>query len=100
MCDNFVIQIKDMVVLEPKLFLQSGRLVGILISQGKSFNFVNELYICLFHSQRNFIMANIDVRGTGFQGDEFKHAVYMNLGNYEVSDTLHVIRYYQKPMRN
>ena len=27
-------------------------------------------------SQRNFIVASIDVRGSGFQGDEFKHTVF------------------------
>ena len=43
-------------------------------------------------SQRNFIVANIDVRGTGFQGEAFKHAVYGQLGTYEAADTLHVIR--------
>ena len=43
-------------------------------------------------SQRNFIVANIDVRGTGYQGSRFKHAVYGELGRYETADTLHVIR--------
>ena len=43
-------------------------------------------------SQRNFIVANIDVRGTGYQGSEFKQAVYGQLGRLEVADTLHVIR--------
>ena len=37
-------------------------------------------------------MANIDVRGTGYQGSRFKHAVYGQLGRYETADTLHVIR--------
>ena len=27
-------------------------------------------------SQRNFIVASVDVRGSGFQGEEYKHAVY------------------------
>ena len=44
-------------------------------------------------SQRNFIVASVDVRGTGFQGDDFKHAIFRKLGSYEVSDTIHVIRY-------
>ena len=42
-------------------------------------------------SQRNFVVANIDVRGTGYQGDKFKHAVYGQLGRYEARDTIHVI---------
>ena len=42
-------------------------------------------------SQRNFITANIDVRGTGFQGDDFKHSVYEELGRREAEDTLYVI---------
>ena len=44
-------------------------------------------------SQRNFIVAYVDVRGTGYQGDQFKHAVYGQLGRYETEDTLHVIRW-------
>ena len=43
-------------------------------------------------SNRNFIAASIDVRGTGFQGDGFKHSVYEELGKLEAGDTLHVIR--------
>lgn len=35
----------------------------------------------------------IDVRGTGYQGNLYKHAVYKQLGTVEVTDTLHVIRY-------
>ena len=42
-------------------------------------------------SQRNFVTANIDVRGTGFQGDSFKHSVYEELGRREAEDTLEVI---------
>ena len=38
-------------------------------------------------------MASVDVRGTGFQGDDFKHAIFRKLGSYEVTDTLHVIRF-------
>jgi len=44
-------------------------------------------------SQRNFIVASIDVRGTGYQGDLFKHAVYGHLGEHEAEDTLAVIKY-------
>jgi len=44
-------------------------------------------------SQRNFIVASVDVRGSGFQGDDFKHAIFRKLGSYEVTDTLHVIRH-------
>jgi len=47
-------------------------------------------------SQRNFIVASIDVRGSGFQGDEFKHTVFRQLGSVEVRDTLHVIRELRK----
>ena len=43
-------------------------------------------------SQRNFIVASVDVRGSGFQGDDFKHSIFHQLGSYEVTDTLHVIR--------
>ena len=62
-------------------------------------------------SHRNFIVANIDVRGTGFQvsqcatwrltrvtlpggvqGSAFSHAVYGQLGSLEAEDTVAVIR--------
>ena len=41
-------------------------------------------------------MANIDGRGTGFQGDTFKHSVYGQLGRYETEDTIQVIRHLVK----
>ncbi|XP_059088901.1 dipeptidyl peptidase 4-like isoform X2 [Tigriopus californicus] len=44
-------------------------------------------------SQRDFVVAHIDVRGTGFSGNDFKHAVFRELGRLEVSDTLHVLKF-------
>ena len=44
-------------------------------------------------SGRDFIVCSVDVRGSGYQGDDMKHSVYRDLGNHEVADTLHVIRY-------
>ena len=52
-----------------------------------SYDFTNSapLVVCFFvnffksvftSSQRNFIVASVDVRGSGFQGDEFKHSVF------------------------
>ena len=42
---------------------------------------------------RDFLVATLDVRGSGYSGDSFKHAVYKELGTYETQDTLKVIRY-------
>ena len=39
-------------------------------------------------SRRDFIVCSVDVRGSGYQGDDIKHSV-----SYQVTDTLHVIRY-------
>ena len=43
-------------------------------------------------SQRNFIVAHIDVRGSGYQGQAYKESVYGQLGELETQDLLHVIR--------
>ena len=39
-------------------------------------------------SMRDFIVCSVDVRGSGYQGDDMKQSV-----SYQVTDTLHVIRY-------
>ncbi|CAG7820352.1 unnamed protein product, partial [Allacma fusca] len=41
-------------------------------------------------SQKNFIVAEIDGRGTGFQGESLRHSVYRKLGNLEVNDHLEI----------
>ncbi len=41
---------------------------------------------------RDFVIATMDVRGSGFSGDTFKHAVYRDLGAVETSDSLHVLK--------
>ena len=41
---------------------------------------------------RDFLVATLDVRGSGYSGDSFKHAVYKELGTYETQDTLKVIK--------
>ena len=43
-------------------------------------------------SNRDFVVAQMDVRGSGFQGDTFKHAVFHRLGQIEAKDSMHVIR--------
>ena len=43
-------------------------------------------------SSRDFVVAHADVRGTGYSGNDFKHAVHRGLGTLEVTDTLHVIK--------
>lgn len=42
---------------------------------------------------RDFIVATMDVRGSGYNGNTFKHSVYKELGTIETQDTLHVLRY-------
>ena len=41
---------------------------------------------------KNFIVAEIDGRGTGFQGDALRHSVYGKLGADEVGDQLEVVK--------
>ena len=43
-------------------------------------------------SNKDFIVATMDVRGTGFSGDTFKHAVHRDLGKLETLDTLNVLQ--------
>ena len=42
-------------------------------------------------SQRNFIIANIDVSGSGYQGEEHKESVHGRLGELETRELLGVI---------
>ena len=42
-------------------------------------------------SNKDFIVAMMDVRGSGFAGNTFKHAVYKDLGRLETLDTLNVL---------
>ncbi|CAG7717855.1 unnamed protein product [Allacma fusca] len=44
-------------------------------------------------SQKNFIVAEVDGRGTGFQGESLRHAVARNLGNVEVRDHLEIMEF-------
>ncbi|XP_059485201.1 inactive dipeptidyl peptidase 10-like isoform X3 [Neocloeon triangulifer] len=44
-------------------------------------------------SQRNFIVAEIDARGSGFQGDKLRHELYHKLGSVEIEDQIAVIKY-------
>ncbi len=50
-------------------------------------------------SARDFVVAHMDVRGSGFSGHDFKHAVHRQLGTVEVVDSLHVIRYFSTAIR-
>jgi len=42
------------------------------------------------------VYAVIDPRGSGFQGDAWRHSVYRNFGSVEVSDTVSVTKYLQE----
>ena len=50
---------------------------------------------CLTTS-RNIITAIIDVRGTGFQSNEYKFEVYRKLGILEVQDIINVTQILSK----
>jgi dipeptidyl aminopeptidase/acylaminoacyl peptidase len=43
------------------------------------------VYLC---SNLSLIVAKVDGRGTGFRGDNFKYAVYKNLGHFETIDQI------------
>lgn len=47
-------------------------------------------YLC---SQRAMIVAQIDARGSGFQGELFKSTIKSNLGTVEIEDQLGVLTY-------
>ncbi|CAL8070492.1 unnamed protein product [Orchesella dallaii] len=47
-------------------------------------------------SKNNYIVAEIDGRGTGFQGESIRGALYKTLGKLEVTDQLEVIHYLSK----
>ncbi|XP_035703535.1 inactive dipeptidyl peptidase 10 isoform X2 [Folsomia candida] len=42
-------------------------------------------------SQKNYILVEIDGRGTGFQGESNRHAVYRKLGTLEVTDQIEAV---------
>lgn len=44
-------------------------------------------------SKNNYIVAEVDGRGTGFQGELVRGHLYRTLGTVEVADQLNVIRY-------
>lgn len=46
-------------------------------------------YLC---SQREFVVAQIDGRGSGFQGEEMRAQVYGKLGKLEVEDQLAILK--------
>lgn len=43
-------------------------------------------------SKNNYIVAEIDGRGTGFQGEVIRGSLFRTLGTVEVTDQLDVIR--------
>ena len=49
-------------------------------------------------SQRNFIVANIDVSGSGYQGEQHKESVYGRLGELETRDLLAVISHLRQSL--
>lgn len=50
-------------------------------------------YAAYISSSQGVVYVKIDPRGSGFQGDAWRHAVYRAFGTVEVTDTIHVARY-------
>jgi len=46
-------------------------------------------------SSEEVVYVRIDGRGSGFQGNAWRHAVYRNFGSAETSDTIYVTKYLQ-----
>lgn len=53
---------------------------------------LSEYYSMYLSSNRSFIVASIDVRGSAVMGVEALHAVNEALGTVEITDTLDAIR--------
>lgn len=53
---------------------------------------ISEYYNTYLTTNRSYIVASIDVRGSGVVGVEAMHAVNNALGTVEVADTLTTIR--------
>lgn len=49
-------------------------------------------WIAYLVSQKNYIVVEIDGRGTGFQGESIRHAIYRSLGTLEVTDQIEALR--------
>jgi len=43
-------------------------------------------------SAKDFVVALVDVRGSGANGDTFKHAVFRQIGVFETKDSYHVLK--------
>ena len=43
-------------------------------------------------SKRDYVVVRMDVRGSGFQGEKFKHKIYHHLGEYESDDIITVVK--------
>lgn len=44
-------------------------------------------------SSHGIIVASVDGRGSGYQGDELMHAIYKRLGTFEVEDQMSAVRW-------
>lgn len=68
-------------------FLRNG------VPGSQSVNYLNKLdWARYLTSRKDFISIYIDVRGSGFQGDKYMHAVYQNLGEIETQDIIETIK--------
>ncbi|XP_052133194.1 inactive dipeptidyl peptidase 10-like, partial [Frankliniella occidentalis] len=56
-------------------------------------------YSAYLASNRNYIVAEIDGRGSGFQSDRFLYEPYMRLGTVELEDQIAVIKYLSENLK-
>ena len=52
-------------------------------------------YAAYMAGANNVLYAVIDPRGSGYQGDAWRHSVYRNFGSVEVEDTISITKYLQ-----
>ena len=55
-------------------------------------------YAAYMAGAHDVIYAVIDPRGSGYQGDAWRHSVYRNFGSVEVEDTISVTKYLQSQL--
>jgi len=93
---------KVFLYIPPGLNLASGQQYPLIVDMygGPSFQAVDKQWTgyefgAYIASAFNVVYAKIDPRGSGLQGDSWRHAIYRKLGSLEVTDTIHVTKYMQ-----
>lgn len=59
----------------------------------QSVNHLNQLtWEHYLASKKEYVVANVDVRGSNYQGDKYKQSIYHHLAEYEALDLIQVAR--------